>query len=91
LIVIHYHLDFERDCIARCVAKGEEAVAASDYEGAIALYSAAIGLTGDSSLFAHRSRAKFSGALYAEAIIDAEKVWTITIMLPNNCSDCTDA
>jgi len=73
--IVDSHLAFKQDCVACCVAKGEEAVAANDYEGTIALCSAAIGLdsSGDCSLFAHRSREKLSGTLYEEAIIDAEK------------------
>ena len=91
--IVDSHLAFEQDCVACCVAKGEEAVAAHDYEGDIALCSAAIGLdsSGDSSLFALRRREKFSGTLYAEAIIDAEKVRMIAIIFPSNYSDCNDS
>ncbi|KAG0693719.1 hypothetical protein DFH29DRAFT_377451 [Suillus ampliporus] len=62
-------------CTARCVAKGDEAIAASNYEAAIELYSAGISL--DSScecLFAHRSKANLGQKHYAEALHDADKV-----------------
>ncbi|OAX42739.1 hypothetical protein K503DRAFT_709950 [Rhizopogon vinicolor AM-OR11-026] len=66
---------FKQDCTIRCVAKGEEAVAVSDYEGAIKLYSAAISL--DSScriLFVCRSNAKLGQHHYLDALADAEQV-----------------
>ncbi|KAG0702651.1 hypothetical protein DFH29DRAFT_492432 [Suillus ampliporus] len=72
---VEWSTTFKQDCIARCVAKGDEAVAANNYETAIELYSAAIDL--DSSLdflFASRSRANLARNLYAEALSDAEKV-----------------
>ena len=69
-------LAFKRDCTARFVVKGDEAVAASDYDEAIKLYSSAIGLDSspDFSLFAHRSKANLGRNLCAEALADAEKV-----------------
>ncbi|KAG2030344.1 WD40-repeat-containing domain protein [Suillus americanus] len=66
---------FKKDCTARCVAKGDEAVAAKKYETAIELYSAGIEL--DSScepLFVHRSKANLDRNLFAAALHDANRV-----------------
>jgi len=72
---------FKRDCIARCIAIGDDAFAASAYKSAIEVYSAAIWL--DSScefLFAQRSKARSRQHLYAEALADADRVQTLFIM-----------
>lgn len=66
---------FKHKCTLRCVTKGDDAVAAGNYQMAVELYSA--GITLDSScesLFAHRSKANLKRNLYAEALDDAEKV-----------------
>ncbi|OAX42738.1 hypothetical protein K503DRAFT_853745 [Rhizopogon vinicolor AM-OR11-026] len=64
-----------RDCTVSCVVKGNEADAASDHEGAIELYSAAIALDAScDSLFAHRGKANLGRHLYLEALADAEQV-----------------
>ncbi|KAG1743655.1 uncharacterized protein EDB91DRAFT_1200564, partial [Suillus paluster] len=65
---------FKKNCTARCLAKGDEAVAEGNYEAAIKLYSAGISL--DSlceSLLAHRSKANLERKFYAEALQDADK------------------
>jgi hypothetical protein len=64
-----------------CVTKAHEAVTASNYEMAVALYSAAIALDPSSeSLFAHRSKVNLERKLYEEALHDAEKVRMIFIV-----------
>ncbi|KAG0698731.1 hypothetical protein DFH29DRAFT_1071033 [Suillus ampliporus] len=66
---------YKKHCTARCLAKGDEAMAAGNYEKAIELYSAGIGLDSSChSLFAHRSKANLERTLYAEALHDADKV-----------------
>jgi hypothetical protein len=58
-------------------------MAASDYDQAIELYSAAMSLDAlCDSLFAHRSRAKLGRQLYVDALHDAEKVCTTFISPP---------
>ncbi|KAG0701797.1 heterokaryon incompatibility protein-domain-containing protein [Suillus ampliporus] len=69
---LEWSTTFKKKCTARCLAKGDEAVVEENYEKAIELYSAGIGL--DSScdlLFAHRSKAHLDRNLYAEALHDA--------------------
>ncbi|KAG2117045.1 uncharacterized protein F5147DRAFT_768429 [Suillus discolor] len=66
---------FKQDCIARCVAKGKEAVVANDQARAFKLYSAGIGLDPSYDLlFVHRSNENLRRNLYAEALSDAEQV-----------------
>lgn len=66
---------FKQDCTARCVAKGDEAIAVSDYEMAVELYSAAIRLdSAHDSLFARHSAAYLVQKNYAEALADADMV-----------------
>jgi hypothetical protein len=56
-------------------ANGDAALAASDYNRAIDLYSAAITLNSASSTtFANRSKAKLGKMLWIEALLDAQKV-----------------
>ncbi|KAG2364198.1 WD40-repeat-containing domain protein [Suillus spraguei] len=65
---------FTKDCTARCVARGDEAVAAKNYDSAIELYSAGIEL--DSScelLFVHRSKANLERNLFVAALHDANR------------------
>ncbi|KAG1738652.1 uncharacterized protein EDB91DRAFT_448861 [Suillus paluster] len=69
---------FTKNCITRCVAKGDEAIAASNYEAAIELCSAGLRLDSScESLFAHRSKANLARNLYAEALLDADKILEI--------------
>ncbi|KAG2743639.1 hypothetical protein P692DRAFT_201794691, partial [Suillus brevipes Sb2] len=66
---------FKQECSALCAANGDVALAASDYDRAINLYTAAISLNSASStVFANRSKAKLSKMLWTEALLDAEKV-----------------
>lgn len=66
---------FKQACTARCVAKGDEALAASNNEMAVELYSAAIGLdSSHDSFFERRSRAYLARKNYAEALADADTV-----------------
>ncbi|KAG2339147.1 hypothetical protein BDR05DRAFT_631425 [Suillus weaverae] len=56
-------------------ASGDAALAASDYDKAIELYSAAIDLDSASDMiFAMRSKAKLAKTLWADALLDAQKV-----------------
>ncbi|KAG2151526.1 WD40-repeat-containing domain protein [Suillus clintonianus] len=72
---LEWSTTFKQDCMARCVAKGEDAAAASDYKMAIDMYSAAIVLDSSRhSIFARCSKAKLAQNLYAEALHDADKV-----------------
>ncbi|KAG2360568.1 hypothetical protein BDR07DRAFT_1412015 [Suillus spraguei] len=74
-ICIKWSTAFKKDCTVHCVTKAHEAVAASNYEMAVALYSAAIALDSSSeSLFVHRSKVNLEQKLYTEALHDAEKV-----------------
>jgi hypothetical protein len=58
-----------------CAANGDAALAASDFDRAIDLYSAAITLNSASStVFANRSKAKVGKMLWMEALFDAQKV-----------------
>ncbi|KAG1789035.1 uncharacterized protein HD556DRAFT_828571 [Suillus plorans] len=66
---------FKQDCIARCVAKGKEAVVANDQARAFKLYSAGIGLDPSYDLlFVHRSNENLRRNSYAEALSDVEQV-----------------
>jgi hypothetical protein len=74
-------LAFKKDCTARCIAKGDEAVAAKKYESAIELYSAGIELDSScESLFVQRSKANLERNLFAAALHDANRVRTIVII-----------
>ncbi|KAG2346441.1 WD40 repeat-like protein [Suillus weaverae] len=65
---------FKKDCTARCVAKGDEAVAAKNYEMAIELYSAGIELDSScESLFVHRIKTNLGRNLFAAALHDANR------------------
>lgn len=66
---------FKNDCTARCVTKGDEAVAAKNYETAIELYSAGIELDSScESLFVRRSKANLERNLFVVALHDANRV-----------------
>ncbi|KIK37624.1 hypothetical protein CY34DRAFT_810161, partial [Suillus luteus UH-Slu-Lm8-n1] len=66
---------FKQECSALCAANGDAALAASDYDRAIDLYSAAITLNSASTTaFANRSKAKLGKMLWMEALLDAQKV-----------------
>ncbi|KAG2067709.1 WD40 repeat-like protein [Suillus decipiens] len=68
---------FKQDCIARCVAKGEEAVVTNEQARAIKIYSAGIRLDPSySPLFVHRSKQNLRRNLYEEALSDAEQRFT---------------
>jgi tetratricopeptide (TPR) repeat protein len=65
----------KQECSALCAANGDAAFAASDYNRAIDLYSAAIELDSASdTVFAKRSKAKSEKKLWIEALNDAQKV-----------------
>ncbi|KAG1788032.1 uncharacterized protein HD556DRAFT_1448200 [Suillus plorans] len=66
---------FKQDCVARCVAKADEAIAASDYEMAVELYSAVIRLDpSHDSFFERRSTAYLAQKHYVQALADADTV-----------------
>jgi hypothetical protein len=68
-------LAFRKDCTARCVTKGDEAVTAKNYETAIELYSAGIELDPSCEpLFVCRSKANLERNLFAAALHDANRV-----------------
>ncbi|KAG1768783.1 hypothetical protein EDD22DRAFT_967192 [Suillus occidentalis] len=66
---------FKQDYIALHAAKGDEALAASNYDLAIELYSTAIHLDlATDAIFANRSKASAGKMLWDDALLDAEKV-----------------
>ncbi|KIK33225.1 hypothetical protein CY34DRAFT_813784 [Suillus luteus UH-Slu-Lm8-n1] len=66
---------FKQECSVLCAANGDAALAASDYDRAIDLYSAAITLdSASSTVFANSSKAKLGKMLWIEALLDAQKV-----------------
>ncbi|KAG2345954.1 hypothetical protein BDR05DRAFT_97821 [Suillus weaverae] len=66
---------FKQECSAFCAANGDVALAASDYDRAIDLYSAAINSNSASdAVFGNRSKAKLGKMLWTEALLDAQKV-----------------
>lgn len=72
---LEWSTTFKKKCTARCVAKGDEAVAAKNYETAIELYSAGVELDSScESLFVHRSKANLGRNLFAAALHDANRV-----------------
>ncbi|KAG0707124.1 hypothetical protein DFH29DRAFT_1076603 [Suillus ampliporus] len=72
---LHWSITFRHECSSLYTADGDTALAASDYDRAIVLYSAAINLDAASdTIFASRSKAKLGKMLWEEALVDAEKV-----------------
>jgi hypothetical protein len=72
---LEWSITFRKDCTARCVAKGDEAVTAKNYETAIELYSAGIELDPSCEpLFVCRSKANLERNLFAAALHDANRV-----------------
>ncbi|KAG2337645.1 TPR-like protein, partial [Suillus weaverae] len=66
---------FTKECSTLCLTNGDVALAASKYDRAIDLYSAAIDLDSASDIaFANRSKAKLGKMLWEEALLDAQKV-----------------
>ncbi|KAG1774403.1 heterokaryon incompatibility protein-domain-containing protein [Suillus placidus] len=66
---------FKQECSAFCVAKGDVALTASDYDKAIDLYSAAINSNfASDAVFAKCSKAKLGKMLWIEALLDVQKV-----------------
>jgi len=64
-----------KECSALHVANADAALAASEYDVAIELYSAAIDIdAGTDTHFAKRCKAKLGKTLWEEALIDARKV-----------------
>ncbi|KAG2356068.1 hypothetical protein BDR07DRAFT_1424355, partial [Suillus spraguei] len=67
--------DFTEQCRTLCLTSGDAALAASDLDGAIDLYSAVINLNCTSDIvFANRSKAKLGKMLWEDALQDAQKV-----------------
>ncbi|KAG2337649.1 hypothetical protein BDR05DRAFT_894818 [Suillus weaverae] len=70
-----FHLAFTEECSALCHINGDAALAASEYDKAIDLYSVAINLDYTSDvIFANRSKAKLGKMLWEDALLDAQKV-----------------
>ena len=70
-----FHSAFKKECCAVYVADADAALAESEYDRAIELYSVAIDLdAGTDTLFGKRCRAKLGKMLWEEALIDARKV-----------------
>lgn len=67
---------------------GDAALAASEYDRAIELYSVAINLGyGTNTVVAQRCKAKLEKMLWEEALIDADKVrWHLSFRSPNTFS-----
>jgi hypothetical protein len=75
-VLTHVHSAFKQECSVLFAANGDAALAASDYDRAINLYSAAITLkSASTTIFANRSKAKLGKMLWLEALLDAQKVW----------------
>ncbi|KAG2367094.1 hypothetical protein BDR07DRAFT_1394283 [Suillus spraguei] len=67
--------DFTEQCRTLCLTSGDAALAASNLDGAIDLYSAVINLNCTSDVvFANRSKAKLGKMLWEDALQDAQKV-----------------
>lgn len=65
---------FKEKCSALCLVNGDTALAASDYDKAIDLYSVAIDLDPPSYVvFAKRSKVKSEKMLWDDALLDAQK------------------
>ncbi|KAG2363059.1 hypothetical protein BDR07DRAFT_1332384 [Suillus spraguei] len=65
---------FKEECSTHCLANGDAALAASNYDKAINLYSAAIDLNSASHVvFVRRSKAKSDKTLWDDALLDAQK------------------
>jgi predicted solute-binding protein len=70
-----FHSAFKEECSALCLVNGDAALAASDYDKAIDLYSAAIDLNSASyAVFVKRSKTKSEKILWDDALLDAQKV-----------------
>ncbi|KAG0708661.1 hypothetical protein DFH29DRAFT_427152 [Suillus ampliporus] len=66
---------FTQEYGAPYIANGDAALAASDYDKAIELYSAAIDLHfASDTIFANRSKARSEKMLWEDALLDAQKV-----------------
>ncbi|KAG2356066.1 hypothetical protein BDR07DRAFT_1492391 [Suillus spraguei] len=64
-----------QECSTLCLTSGNAAIAASNYDMAIDLYSAIIDLDCTSDVgFANRSKAKLGKMLWEDALLDAQKV-----------------
>jgi hypothetical protein len=83
-----FHSAFKEECRALCLVNGDAALAASDYDKAIDLYSAAIDLNSASyAVFVKRSNAKSEKILWDDALLDAQKVRCHLVELL--CSHCS--
>ncbi|KAG1726975.1 uncharacterized protein EDB91DRAFT_899684 [Suillus paluster] len=66
---------FTQECSMLCLANGDTALAASDYDTAIELYSVVIDMdSANDVIFANRSKAKLEKRLWDDALLDAQKV-----------------
>jgi len=73
--LIVFHLAWKNECHALYVTGGDAALAASQYDVAIKLYSMALDLDSETdSVFTNRCKAKLGKMLWDEALVDAQKV-----------------
>ncbi|KAG2347849.1 hypothetical protein BDR05DRAFT_996186 [Suillus weaverae] len=72
---LDWSIAFKKECSALYAAKGDAALAASDYDRAIDQYSAAIDLDSSSdTVFANRNRAESEKKLLEDALLNAQQV-----------------
>ena len=70
-----FHSAFKKECKTDCVKTADAALAASEYDRAIELYSAAINLdAATDTLWGNRCKAKLGKMSWEEALIDAQMV-----------------
>ena len=70
-----FHSAFKQDYSTLHAAKGDDALAAGNYDRAIELYSAAIDLDlATDTIFANRSKARSGKMLWDDALLDAQTV-----------------
>ena len=75
MMLDHISLAWRKGCHALYIASGDAALAASQFDVAIKLYSTALDLDPETdSVFTNRCKAKLGKKLWEEALVDAQKV-----------------
>jgi hypothetical protein len=78
------HSVFKDECNTLCVTNGDAALAACNFDKAIALYSAAIDLGSVThAVFVSRCKAKINKGMWEEALLDAQKVRRRLLLVAN--------